>query len=321
MTSSVRATSRPPATARRRRLTVTVAAALLGAPLLFGSAASAEADATVTFHGGCGLLGSGLGARSSPDLTDVSVTVGGTLRFANQLGQPATLRLDGEAVAEVPSGGAAEVVFHDGPVTAAMQLSCLLGGSAGTVTVAVVHPRPEPSDPSDPGDRSPTSPSPGAGSSGGGAPGGGSSGGTASGGGSGWTGGTGQTGQSTGAGSSPSDQVPAEWWSAGQAPPPATGPDDRSVDDERDRSDELGDRWGVAIDPGDGSGMDGDPATVDQESADEAVVAGQLSRTAGSSDDGPVGLLALIATVCVVGVSAGAVRALVTQRANRAEWA
>ncbi|WP_162907769.1 hypothetical protein [Allorhizocola rhizosphaerae] len=38
-------------------------------------------------------------------------------------------------------------------------------------------------------------------------------------------------------------------------------------------------------------------------------------------DKGPIGLLAIIATVCVVGVSAGAIRAIITQRATRAEFA
>lgn len=38
-------------------------------------------------------------------------------------------------------------------------------------------------------------------------------------------------------------------------------------------------------------------------------------------DKGPIGLLAIIATVCVVGVTAGAIRAIITQRATRAEFA
>jgi len=38
-------------------------------------------------------------------------------------------------------------------------------------------------------------------------------------------------------------------------------------------------------------------------------------------DKGPIGLLAIIATVCVVGVTSGAIRAIITQRATRAEFA
>lgn len=40
-----------------------------------------------------------------------------------------------------------------------------------------------------------------------------------------------------------------------------------------------------------------------------------------STDRGPIGLLAIIATVCVVGVGTGAIRAIISQRASRAEFA
>jgi hypothetical protein len=46
-----------------------------------------------------------------------------------------------------------------------------------------------------------------------------------------------------------------------------------------------------------------------------------LAADAGPVDKGPIGLLAIIATVCVVGVSAGAIRAIITQRATRTEFA
>lgn len=76
---------------------------------------------------------------------------------------------------------------------------------------------------------------------------------------------------------------------------------------------------GVATVPGttaDGGGsLESSPATV---------VAGKNPKNAGHNgpiDKGPIGLLAIIATVCVVGVSAGAIRAIITQRATRAEFA
>lgn len=40
-----------------------------------------------------------------------------------------------------------------------------------------------------------------------------------------------------------------------------------------------------------------------------------------STDRGPIGVLAIIATVCVVGVGTGAIRAIISQRASRAEFA
>jgi hypothetical protein len=78
--------------------------------------------------------------------------------------------------------------------------------------------------------------------------------------------------------------------------------------------------------------------SVDPETSDPSVVAGGSSdsglgsgdtdtvTTGGSfpdtpTDKGPIGLLAIIATVCVVGVSVGAIRAIVGQRASRAEFA
>ncbi|GIH08951.1 hypothetical protein Rhe02_70180 [Rhizocola hellebori] len=50
---------------------------------------------------------------------------------------------------------------------------------------------------------------------------------------------------------------------------------------------------------------------------------GQTPRLASNTplDKGPIGLLAIVATVCVVGVTAGAIRAIITQRATRVEFA
>ena len=60
-------------------------------------------------------------------------------------------------------------------------------------------------------------------------------------------------------------------------------------------------------------------ATVDDTSGtgDEGVAAEALSSVQPVRNSGPIGLLALIASVCVVGVSAGAIRAIVAQRATR----
>jgi hypothetical protein len=77
---------------------------------------------------------------------------------------------------------------------------------------------------------------------------------------------------------------------------------------------------GVADVPG-GTTADGGGSL---ESSPATVVAGKNPKNAGHNgpiDKGPIGLLAIIATVCVVGVSAGAIRAIITQRATRAEFA
>jgi hypothetical protein len=74
------------------------------------------------------------------------------------------------------------------------------------------------------------------------------------------------------------------------------------------------------VEPRSGSATSGRPVTVDQESRGHEPGAHQVSQGSGATPDhGQVGLLGLIATVCVVGVSTGAVRALISLRANRAE--
>lgn len=62
-------------------------------------------------------------------------------------------------------------------------------------------------------------------------------------------------------------------------------------------------------------GSDGEsPATVVKPDGSQTQV---LTSSRGPVDNGPIGLLAIIATVCVVGVSAGAIRAIIAQRATR----
>ncbi|BCB80618.1 hypothetical protein GCM10022251_02350 [Phytohabitans flavus] len=50
---------------------------------------------------------------------------------------------------------------------------------------------------------------------------------------------------------------------------------------------------------------------------DPGVAAEALSSVQPVRKSGPIGLLALIATICVVGVSSGAIRAIIAQRATR----
>ncbi len=69
--------------------------------------------------------------------------------------------------------------------------------------------------------------------------------------------------------------------------------------------------------PAPGSSVEASPATV--VNADGTPV--HNTAETGPVDKGPIGLLAIIATICVVGVSAGAIRAIITQRASRLELA
>jgi hypothetical protein len=74
-----------------------------------------------------------------------------------------------------------------------------------------------------------------------------------------------------------------------------------------------------AIASEDGGSADEALATVDETSGtgDQGVAAEALSSVQPVRQSGPIGLLALIATVCAVGVSAGAIRAIIAQRATR----
>jgi hypothetical protein len=67
-----------------------------------------------------------------------------------------------------------------------------------------------------------------------------------------------------------------------------------------------------------GQSTDG-AATVEEASGigTDGVAAEALSSVEPIRESGPIGLLALIATVCVIGVSAGAIRAIIAQRASR----
>lgn len=267
---------------RRRSLALVVAVALAGAPVLAGSPAGAGPAGTVTFHGGCGLLGSGLGAWSSPDTDLVNLLPGTGLRFVNRLGRAATLRLDGEAAADIPPGGTADVTFHAGPVRATMQISCLLGTPAGGVTVEVFPaPRVVPGQPA-------ASP-PGAGVPAGRG-----------------------DGASPGAPAYPAGPDrpggPADPGEAAAGSPPVTGPGP---------ADELSQRWGLATDPLDRGGGSAGPARVEPPAAGAVRTGEQLARTSGSAPgDRPNGLLTLAAIGCLVGVSVGAVKAVIGRRAT-----
>lgn len=365
---------------RRLRLasvTVLIGVAALGGVAAWNPATTAGSADAVSFTGGCGLLGTGLGGSSSPDTSHLSVPAGSGVEFTNRLDHPAELRLNGEPVAKVPAGGTEEVTFFEGPVTAEMHLDCALGKPSGAVTVEVLQdvaaaPRtatgnrapgnrvpagavtvpPDGSDGSDRGDGerpgsgsepgrspSPASAQPGISSGRGtqspGAPSGqpapsspdqsdsrgdlaptrpaapGQPGGPAPDG-------------APGAGA-PGSGAPG----SGEAGPEASGgwwPGSPSGSDAGPAGAEGGPESDAGSDPGSGSGRpDTDkapqtgPAATDQAPNPDHVGADEITHAADAAPPGgSIGLLALIATVCVVGVSAGAVRAILTQRSNGA---
>jgi hypothetical protein len=68
---------------------------------------------------------------------------------------------------------------------------------------------------------------------------------------------------------------------------------------------------------GQGSGEQGSGG----QGAAEPAAAEPVAAMEPMSDGGPIGLLALIAAVCVLGVGSASIRAIVSQRANRARIA
>ncbi|WP_155369217.1 hypothetical protein [Catellatospora vulcania] len=275
---------------RRRAAAFAAAGLLVGLPLLGASPAGAvepEAAPGVSFSGGgLGLLLCG----SKPATTKITVAAESKVRLTNGLGQGATLQIDGKDSATVSDGETVEVQFHRGPVKVAMVPECLLNlnPTFEPLTVDVVS-------------RS-TSPS-------------GSS--------------SGSSGGGQGSGSTPSKKPSAK-------PSPTKGAGQSAGGNRQTTPAEVPGDGGETVNVPDptGSPLFEDPAPqggetepAPEESPKGTVVGQDSSKidatlsSVNSPDKGPIGLLAIIATVCVVGVAAGAIRAIIAQRATRAEFA
>jgi hypothetical protein len=291
----------------RHRVAGVAAAVLAGAPLMAGVqlvtpgtayAGPAEAARQVVFSGG-GLLG--VSCAAIPNTGSVTITEETRLRVVNRTGHRATLILDGSARGEIAKGSTAEVLFHRGPVSLSLKPHCVLPNQK-SVRVQVVAARPRRPDPPPPPVAEPPSPpsppsedpvteqprpDPATGS--------------------------------TGLGPAPRD---------GRGGREAAGPRGDASDGRRPAA--AGGSRGAEADPtaaSDGSGME-PQGLIGDETATPAAPEGALdgvdlaAEPLGSvepiTDKGPIKLLALIATVCVLGVSVGAIRAILAQRASRA---
>lgn len=272
---------------RRRSLALLATAAFAGAlvPLAGSPATAALSTEAVTFTADCGLFG--LGGTSAVDRDELTVTAGSRVEFVNQAGRPMTLRWDGERVV-VAAGDSHALELADGPadLTVSLRVRCLLDSPTSRVTVTVTEPEPSPTNPApidddraaDAGDSEPA-PSPSA------------------------------VGGAYGEAAEPDGSARPGGWTPGDAtdvdepePLPGALPDDGAMSD---RPEPVGD---------DGAEGDAGAGPVGEPTPDDADLAPAASS---APDDGSVGLLALIATVCVVGVSAGAIRVLLGQRAVR----
>jgi hypothetical protein len=270
---------------RNRAAATAIAALFAAAPLALGTAAYAdgvvqESGKEVVFSGG-GLLGVACGAK--PSTTAVTVPAESSLRVVNNTGRRAKLVLDGATRGEISSGSAAEVLFHRGPVSLALKPDCVLSDESSSVRVEVVAAPAAPTNPANgPAPRTPAT-----------------SGGSTSGG-------------TIGSGSTRNPDRTAREEEPRENPAPAAA-SARPTDPAAAPTPAAGEQTATAT-------LDGELPAMD--AADDSVtVAGANAEPLASvepvTEGGSTGLLALIATVCVVGVSAGAIRAIIAQRATR----
>lgn len=109
-------------------------------PLLAPLAAAAASSPTVTFTGGCGLLG--VGASSQPSTGSVKISANSSVSFVNHLNSSAQLFVNGSSQASLNPDYQVKVSFSSS-ASVSLVPSCLLGtGGAGTVSVKVSSPTP-----------------------------------------------------------------------------------------------------------------------------------------------------------------------------------
>jgi hypothetical protein len=313
----------------RHRLTaVVLGGLLLGAPLLTNGTANAEqAEAggrQIVFAGG-GVLG--LSCRSTPEVGALTVPADSTVRVVNRTGHSAKLRLGGTTKGTVPDDGATEVVFRRGTTAVLLSPNCALGAESTPVMVTATpsapatmpDPIPAPSDtavpvsPSNPGSPSASD------------------------------GGSGLPGTTT---SPPRSQTPPGQSKPGTTKPHTLRPGTRPAATTVQAMPQGGAATRIRTRSTTGTGsttptfagmppgsrktivggvptLDLPPTTTDAAPAaavppSNMAAAEPVAAMEPMRDGGPIGLLAVVAVVCAVGVATGAIRAIASERASRA---
>jgi hypothetical protein len=266
----------------------TLAAALVAAgPVLGVGVAYAASEPQVEFSGGSVL--NMVVCKSQPTATTVTVPAETSVRFANRLGQTATLRINGKSVAQVGSNQAVPVLFHYGPVSVTMTVPCNVGvvEQFGSVVVNVTRPAAASS--------TTTAASSGSGTTTQGA--------------AAQTSGRAALGRSTAA--SPAARPAGASPSATASPGASAAPSDAAIWGPGGLLDES--RPPLAKDLNAGT----NPALADGAAAD----VGAVVPASGTPRRTPSGMLALIATVLTIGVGVAAIRSMMAGRATRARFA
>ncbi|MGH8883284.1 MAG: hypothetical protein ACRD0P_39075 [Stackebrandtia sp.] len=259
-----------------------IAAAVTAGFMSTSTAIAEGGDDTVTFNGNCGALGTGLFNESKPDKTELDVVDGDKITFANNLGTDATLHVGKQEYDVAEDGDKALTMKNSAEVVMVPDCATKLNDNSESATLNVSAA----DDDNGSGDGS------------------GGDDGSHDG-----DNGSGDNGSGSGDGNSGDDEV-------------GVPNDGNRPDGDKDPA-----ASGQVPDPKDDASSDDDSKSDDDESAapapggdtpaDDTSQAGQVeaANTSGESQ-GASGMLALLASVCLVGVGVAAVRTMMTNRAN-----
>ncbi|XVV12764.1 hypothetical protein ACQP2X_49675 [Actinoplanes sp. CA-131856] len=310
---------------RQRVTAIALGGLIFGAPMLVNGTANAEripeGARQVTFAGG-GMLG--ISCQSKPEVESMTVPAQSTIRVVNRTGYAAKLMLGGDTKGTLPDDSATDVIFRRGTTAVTLKPHCPLGDEAVPMLVTAqpsapaTLPDPQPA-PSSAGSE-PVSLSPA---------------------------GSDEPSASTLSGSATPGERPSRVKSAASGPDvrrPAT-PRTSAVAQAATAAVQTMPHGGATpkakiikgrtplstpgsvtpafagMPPGDERAVLPGVPQIDvapSVTTTEAAAAEPVAAMRPMRDGGPIGLLALIAAVCVVGVGAATIRAIVSQRANRA---
>jgi hypothetical protein len=310
---------------RYRMTALALGGLIFGAPMLANGTASAEqlgeTGRQVTFSGGSVL---GLSCRSQPDIESMTVPADSTIRVVNRTGYSARLELGGDTKGTLPDDAATDVVFRRGTTAVQLKPNCALGDDTSPVMVtaspsasaAMPDPIPAPS-----GGQASLAIAP----SGSGEPSGSMLPGAAS-----------AAGRPSHARQSRAHQSGVRTSSVASMPQGGATARPKTKDKVKIVSRTAGDRTHTfaGMPPGDAKTIATGVPQVDLPAltgeSDVPAPAGPPTEIAAAEpvaamepmpEGAPIGLLAVIAAVCVLGVGVAAIRAIVSQRANRAKLA
>jgi hypothetical protein len=124
---------------RLRATGVALAALFVVGPLVVNGTASADRveSANDLVFSGSGRNMLGLSCVAEPRRDSVRVEAGSTLRVVNDTGHDADLRLDGVSKGALPDSSATEVLFRRGPVEVTLLPNCMMAAPSDAVTVTV----------------------------------------------------------------------------------------------------------------------------------------------------------------------------------------